>query len=436
MRVQELRILELNDIGLRLFEGDTLLLDSPGCAALDGRHLLTGDPAQARQRLDPRRANDRYWYALDCPLTPPLGEARSAADLAHAQLGAMGAALTELPLLLAAPASFSPAQLGVLLGILQALGARAVGLVDSAVAAASTVVVGTGCVHVDVQRHRILLSVLGGEPALGSERMQELKPGMIALQDRCAATVAEVFVRHARFDPLHSATTEQALYDRLPAWMADLAANAQTVLELDTGGRTHRVGLGREALQAVLAERLRVLVQAIHSAAAQAGHAPAASVLLSDRAALLPGLVEMLDDAQVLDVTAVARGAGAHQALICTDSTELPWVNRLPRRVAVQAQATRTAVRVAATPTHALIGHQARALPASGQVQALAAWLPGAPGLLRTEAEGPVLLDAHRSPVRVNGTEAESRQLLRSGDRLTCEGQDLRLIVVLPDRDG
>lgn len=415
-----MRVLELNDAGLRLFDGERLLLDSPGIAALDGRHLLAGEAARARARLDPRRAHDRFWYQLDATLVAPLGEARTAADLAHAHLQSLREALTGEPLLIAAPGSFTPAQLGVLLGLLQAIGARAVGLVDSAVAAAGTVPTHARVLHVDVQLHRVVCTWLEGAGELARVRVEELKPGLSAMHDRCASAIAAAFVRHARFDPLHNAVTEQALYDRLAGWIARLAREPSAVLEMDSGARTHRVSLAHETLEDALAERIDALAEALLPQV----HAQGASVLLSERAAALPGLAARFAPAQILDAAAAARGALEHLARIQTDDSDLAWITRLPRRALAAAAGAHT------QPTHVLLGARARRLPAAGQSQALSAWLPGAPGLLRQTDEGPVLEDAAGSAVRLNGEPLAAARTLKSGDRVSCAGQDLRLIEV------
>ncbi|MGQ0530086.1 MAG: hypothetical protein ACT4PG_09780 [Panacagrimonas sp.] len=415
-----MHVLELNDIGLRLFEGETLLLDSPGCAALDGRRLVVGDEARRRVRLDPRRAHDRYWYQLDANLATPLGAARSAADLAHAQLVSIGEALRAQPLLIAAPASFTPAQLGVLLGLLQAIDARVVGLVDSAVAASSTVNVASQVLHIDVQLHRVICTWMQGGEALQRQRVEEHKPGLAAMQDRCAAVIAQAYVRHARFDPLHNASTEQALYDRVPQWIEQLAGDSNAVLEMDSGGRTHRVSLTREVLEAALAERLDPLAETLMSAA----RTQQASVLLSARAAALPGLSARFTPAISLDAAAAARGALEHRARIETGETELPWVTRLPRRALALSLVQQGAA------THVLIGAHARALPLQGQSLALSACLPGAPGQLRHADTGVVIEHTLGGSVRVNGEAATSARRLALGDRISFGGQELRLIAV------
>lgn len=416
-----MRVLELNDAGLRLFEGERLLLDSPGCAALDGRRLLTGEAARSRARLDPRRAHDRFWYQLDAALPTPLGEARSAADLAHAHLRSLGEPLTAAPLLLAAPASFTPAQLGVLLGLLHAVGARAVGLVDPAVAAASTVQTQARAVHVDVQLHRVVCTWLEGAAELQRLRVEEHKPGLAAMQDRCAAVIAAAFVRHARFDPLHNAVTEQALYDRLPGWIARFASESSLVLELESGSRTHRVSLARETLEDALAEQMDALAEALLPQI----HAQDATLLLSARAAALPGLAARLSPALLLDAAASARGALEYRARIESDSTDLPWITRLPRRAPAQSVSAS-----AAGATHALVGTRARPLPARGQSQALSAWLPGAPGLIRHDESGHRIEDAVGAAVRVNGEPLSGPRRLRPGDRVSHGGVELRLIEV------
>ena len=415
-----MRVLELNDIGLRLFEGDTLLLDSPGCAALDGKRLVVGEEARRRARLDPRRAHDRFWYQLDATLGVPLGNARSAADLAHAHLASLGDALTAQPLLIAAPGSFTPSQLGVLLGLLQALNARVAGLIDSAVAAASTVEVATQALHIDVQLHRVVCTWMQGSDALQRHRVEEHKPGLAAMQDRCAAVIAQAYVRHARFDPLHNASTEQSLYDRVPAWTEQLARDSSAVLEMDSGGRTHRVSLARDALETALAERLDPLADALMSTARTLN----ATVLLSARAAALPGLTSRFAPAITLDLAAVARGTLEHRARIETGDAELPWVTRLPRRAMAQTRSHHGEA------THVLVGTRARALPGPGQSLALSACLPGAPGLLHQSSEGLLIEHAVGSAVRVNGELAASTRVLALGDRVSFGSQELRLIAV------
>lgn len=418
-----MRVLELNDAGLRISDARHVLVESPGYAALDGKRLLIGHAAGALLRIDPRRCHDRYWYQLDAALPAPMAEARSAADLAHAHLRSLGEALTAEPLLVAAPASFTPAQLGVLLGLLQALGARAVGLFDPAVAAASRAETQSQVVHVDVQLHRFVLTVLRGNATLDRQRVQEHKPGLVAVHDRCAAVFAQAFVRQTRFDPLHSARTEQLLYDQLPSWLAQLANAQSAVVELESGGRSYRATVDTDDLATALSERLRELAEDL----SQITRAQPSTVLLSARAALVPGLAAALTPAFTLDDHAPVQGALEHLAQIRSDTPDLPWVTRLPRRAA--SSASNAGVKDVLA-THVLVGHRALPLPAAGQPTALASWLAGAPGLVIRGTDELRLEAAQGSSVRVNGQPAQAVQVLNLGDRISAGGVDVRLIHV------
>lgn len=418
-----MRVLELNDAGIRISDENAVLIESPGYAALEGKRLLIGHEARALLRIDPRRCHDRFWYQLDAALPAPMAEARSAADLAHAHLRSLGDALTAEPLLVAAPASFTPAQLGVLLGLLQALGARAVGLFDPAVAAASGAETQSQVVHVDVQLHRFVLTVLRGGATLDRQRVQEHKPGLVAIYDRCAAVFAQAFVRQTRFDPLHSARTEQLLYDQLPRWLAQLANAQSAVVELESGGRSYRATVDTDDLAAALSERVRELGEDL----AQITRALSSTVLLSSRAALVPGVAAALAPAFTLDDHAPVHGALEHLGLIRSDTPDLPWVTRLPRRAA-SGTANTGAEEILAT--HVLVGHRALALPAMGQPTALASWIAGAPGLVIRSVDELRLEAAQGSSVRVNGQPAQPVQVLNLGDRIGAGGVDVRLIHV------
>lgn len=417
-----MRVLDLNDAGVRLSDGERLIAESPGYAAIDGRQLQVGEAARARLRLDPRRSNDRFWYQLDAPLASTMGQARNAADLAYAHLQSFGADLLAAPLLIAAPASFTPAQLGVLLGLLQSLGARVVGLVDSAVAAASAAQTHAQVVHVDVQLHRFVFTLLGGSVELERQRVEEHKPGLATIQDRCLAVFADAFVRQTRFDPMHSAATEQLLFDRLPTWFAQLQRSANLVLELEVAGRVHRASVTAEALAGVLAGRHRALADSL----GRITRAQPTTVLLSDRAAAVPGLAQALAPLLVLETHAVASGALRHATRVVTDDAELPWVTRLPRLALAAAAATVDTAR----PTHVLMGSRAQPLPAAGQTVALSSWLPGAPGLVRQAAGDLRIENAQGGVVQINGVAVQPEQRLQLGDVLVANGIELRLIEV------
>jgi hypothetical protein len=364
-----IRVLDLNDAALTVADGDRLLHASPGFACHDGRRLLIGDAARQQFRAQPRRVLSRYWYQLDqAPLPAPFGDARSHADLAWAQLAALREHGADGPLLLAVPGSFDSAQLSLLLALARAAKLDAVGLVDAAVAGASTVETAEQVLHVDVQLHRWWLTRLSRNEAgeLARSGGEDLaKPGWLGVWDACAGVIATAFVQQTRYDPLHSAATEQALYDRLPGWLAQFGRGAAVTLELPAGLRSHRASFAADALDAALAP----IVSRLAAGVAAAIREPrSTTILLSAAAAGLPGLAGAIQTAtgirpQMLDALAVTRGTLAHAARIRHDGEALPFVTRLPAR----GIATREAEPMAAalSPTHLLIGDVALPLDAT-----------------------------------------------------------------------
>ena len=292
--------------------------------------------------------------------------------------------------------------------------------------------------HVDVQLHRVWLTRLAVNAAVVRGAGHDLaKPGLVSVWDAAATVIAEAFVRQTRVDPLHSAASEQALYDALPDWLAQLSRSPVASLALTVGGRSHRISLARDAVVVALNPLLTRITQALR---ADVAAAPDAQVMLSDRAAAIPGLIEALTTAlgtapQVLTPLAAAQGALRHRALIQTGAEALPWVTRLPAaaRAAPEApEAPETTAPVAPPaapvqaalppPTHLLLGDEATALVSDRVAEA---W-----GLrVMVREDGAVGLRAD-SAVQLNGAPLVADTALKAGDWLQVQDRVLRVIRV------
>lgn len=425
-----MNVLEINDTGLLLSDGARVIAESPGFAALEGNKTLhVGTAARARSRLDPRRAFSRFWYQLDATLPAPAGAARTHADLAYAHLQSLTAAAGGDPLILAVPGTLTREQLAILLGLVEAGGLRAEGLVDTAVASATQVETLETTLHLDVELHRFVLTVLHGGAEVSRVRIEEVsKPGLTQVWDALSRVAAQAFVQQTRFDPMHNASTEQTLFDALPGWLALLGGSVNAVLELSAGGRTHRASVSRDDLVKRLTEPFEDIAGGID----QHGRPRPATLLLSARAAAIPGLAEHVEHATGivpvrLDALAPARGALAQASVIAVPGAGLAHVTRLAgiaHRVDPAAQI--------GSATHVLIGDRALPVPRreGDAMLPLSHLRTGLPGALRL-LDGRLWIDgAGDESVVHNGKPARLPLRVGLGDRVEIQGALLRLIEV------
>jgi hypothetical protein len=329
--------IEVNDVGLvALAAGASHTLPaSPGLALLDGGQLLVGAEAADQARLKPLSVHDTFWERLDtAPAGLPFAEDVRRADLAYAQLAALRAAAGRgvMEAFLAVPGYWTPAALGVLLGVARAAELPVVGLVDSAVAAASLGHPGETLVHVDLTRHRAVATAIVQGNGVGRTRVvAEEGRGWAAFEETLAGAIAAQFVRETRFDPRHAGTTEQALHDALPGWLEELGVRQAVPAVLKAGGREHAVELTRASLQAAAGDLIRGLLGQV--VALRPPDEPV-TVLLSQRAAL-PGLADRLRELPGVTLvelasSAAVRGTLQHKERLRHAGDALPFVTRLP----------------------------------------------------------------------------------------------------------
>lgn len=356
----------INDAGITLLNKDQIVYRQPGFALLDDNNMSTGDEAFSRARMDPRRIQHRFWSEL---VTEPLKDSRfphlSAADLVSRQLEQVwqkaGFGITEL--IVAVPAYMDSQHLGLFLGIAGELGLPVVAMVDAAVAATRREYRNAAPVHIDMSLHTTMLTRLAQQGAVQSERSDVLDScGVYALHDRWLNTVAEAFVQQSRFDPLHTAETEQMLLNRLSGWLAEAARGDHVGMELEFSGTTYSASL--ESLTLIgaaapiyqqIASKLRAIYRAEETPAVQ----------VSDRIARLPGLTEMLKarvggEVFVLEPGATARGALARCRKSADDASGVSLLRQLPwDQTAVEMEQHAVDHSEAGTPTHLLYGHKA-----------------------------------------------------------------------------
>ena len=362
----------INDAAITLFRDDKIAYREPGFALLDDRNLITGREAFASARVHPRRVQHRYWTNLT---TTPLQVQRfshlSAADLVSRQLeqmwGAGGGSATEL--VVAVPAYMDTKHLGLFLGIAGELKLPVVAMVDAAVAATRREYRDAVPVHIDMGLHATTLTRLAQPGHVRVERVEVLQDcGVYALYDAWLNILAEAFVQQSRFDPLHTAETEQMLLNNLPAWLSQAAHRDRVGLQLQYGGISHEAEVESLLLIGAAAPIYQPISSTLRSLY-RAGDLPAIQV--TDRVARLPGLPEMLKarvggEVFVLEPGATARGALARIRDTPARGSGISLRRHLAWDQSVaEVERDETARVRAGVPTHLLFGSKAYAIAAS-----------------------------------------------------------------------
>ena len=354
-------IIELNDIGVLASPAELEPVSSPGYILVQGANLLVGDDARSQARLHPQQLNNRFWQRLGMdPISHSGDTVRHHADLAYAHL----LHLYELAgkpdeVIFVVPGNFSPEQLSVLLGVAGHCPFKAVGLVDSAVAAAAGVELEGEIVHIDLQLHQAVLTKLSVAAEITREEIQTVAgAGLLSLYDQWAHVIADAFIEQCRFDPLHSATTEQYVYDQIPQYLA--TSDLLIDLEVPQGGSIHRARLERELLIQAGAKTWQQVF-----ARAEAMSSDAIRCLLGYQWAAVPGIGSNSAHCLLLSENATAGVCLEHAALICSKDAAVSFVTRLPKlkdAPPAETRATVTANPEPAVPTHVLVNSTAYAL--------------------------------------------------------------------------
>jgi hypothetical protein len=340
--------IEINDAGIAVADSSGLLAIEPGYAVVERDRILTGREAVAKARLKPRQSSNRFWNALSTePGSAGSEIANSAAELAFTQLDGLwkrhGAGATDAVLVV--PGQYRGEQLGLVLGLAHECGIPVRALLDTAAAASVRPYPGHQLLYVDAALYRVTVTLVEqGDEAVVQSEQSLITTGLASLNEAFARRVAETFVRATRFDPLHRAETEQALYDRLPRWLEQVLEQPQVELSLTYEGDEIKAVLDRGSILGVAAGFQRALVQLI-AYYRQSGQRVA--IQLTDRLAMQPGLAAhlgRLDDAlvEVLPPGHAAAAALLKPDLVPASGEQVKLLKRLAWRAA-PADVPRTA---------------------------------------------------------------------------------------------
>ncbi len=264
--------------------------------------------------------------------------------------------------------------------------------------------------------------------------------GWVGFLEAWLRLIAQEFITETRFDPLHQADTEQQLFERLPSLLEHLGRNDFIEVEVTFGAETHTLKLAREHFVHHADPLYSDLLMRVHRLRT-AGHQTI--IALTERAALLPGLIARLTEFN--DCTIVRSAPGVSVRTACAfgplwqgneDSVQL--LTAAPRIEAAAAGVEWTVLQQAqrseevAPPTHVLYRGQAIALGSEPLVIGLAPTgaqrtlqvLGAAAGVSRVHcslmrtAHGVTVVDHSRYGTWLNDEAVIGRAPLRAGDRL------------------
>lgn len=439
----------LNDAGILVVNDEKILYREPGFALLEDDHLITGADAYSRASMKPRRIQNHFWSELH---TEPLPDNRfkhlSAADLVSRQLEEIWkrVATDGDRLAIAVPPYMSNENLGLLLGIAAELDIPIVAITDAAVCATRRHYEHAVPVHIDLSLHSSLLTRLMQEGQVQVDRTVVIPDsGVLLLYENWLKIISEAFVQQSRFDPLHTAETEQMLQDRMPNWLTAASSSKTIALEVEYRGISHHAEIESLELIAAAAPVYQSIVSSLR-ALYRAEETPA--IQMSDRAARMPGLADTLKarvggEVFLLEAGATARGLikrcqSEKKSAGVTLSRQLPW-DQSPVTVEGDNSGAK-----GGQPTHLLYGHNAYSLNGAALVLGSQAadnerWLDlkqEMPGLSRRHCvvsldNGQfVVTDHSRYGTFLNGHRIDGSAVLQTGDliRIGTPGFELRLI--------
>lgn len=441
-------IIDCCDAAIRVADGETLIAEQPAFARVsDGQVVAIGDAAVATARRHPRQTFNDFWSRTsDAPLP---GQALSRADLVHAQLKALlnDTDCAGRDVVLIVPGAADRGALSLLLGILTSLQLKPLTLVNAALASTRAHYREQTPTHLELGLQAAWASRLHqgkGQVSVAESRALD-GVGLMALQERWLEFFAASFVRECRFDPLHSADSEQQLADLMPDWLAALAASEQVTLQLTQSGRT----LAVEASRVDVVNAVAALYQQIADMT-RAVLAGAATPALQMRASIaeLPGFAEFMtarigghffvvDDSAALTGVAerlahLERNPQQMQSVLPVDSEILPPTQQIAD--------------TAAAPTHLLYAERALPLRESAPLAVGADAASEHPRFLQLEGMPPgvsglhceivlqdgrcQLVDHSRYGTFLNGNRISGSAVLQPGDtlRVGTPGVELRLI--------
>ncbi len=417
-----LTIIDLNDTNIRVGKDAQILLNSPGYAVIKDDKIAFGAHAAKLNRIYPRNTHNDYWYRFSQDaIQSTSNQIRHNADLAYMQLAEIYEQTGESSKwLIAVPASFNQEQLALLLGLLKAANYEDVQLIDSALLASVNSLNKGEQLHLDIQLHQSVLTSMETDDkhrVITSNVLPEV--GLLDIYEQCAKFISNEFINQSRFDPHHNAESEQLLFENIPICLSKLTTSSMSKLDLEYQGNSYSTNITREAVMEILSPIYDSFYKRIEGSK---------QLLLSHRFRMLPGFLDGLNNARLLDEFAVFTSANNYSTLLQNTDLNANYLSELPViEVTEQFTSPNTEERQATDITHILIGNTAYKLDEKNCYIAsnnkIEASLGSNTQYSIQPNDGHYSIQAeNNSQVLLNNVMINDKQLLRLGDNIKTAG--------------
>ena len=443
-------------------------LASPGFVYFDGEEYRYGSAAEAQAKLLPKFVSDRCWDQLSRRASDITAAGKSPlySELAYHYLKSIWDRICTIhsadQVLLALPGDFLEGELGdeerigLILGMVKDMEIPLAGIIDLACAAVLAHMndnpeMTKKILMIDLPQHALIISQIDCEA--GIRRMNVVhssRCGHASIFGELVTHLSNRFLGETAFDALHNAESEQCFYNQVKGLLGTLKSAPRGIIEMGSSQRSRTMTVSKEDLALGLESTTTVLIDQILNAWGEAADKEVDwSLLLSERAAAVPGLSDRLQNAVPCAVYSLQSGAAARgavlfgrQASLIRDLEETPLTVSITRdqipispRIRPDKLATPTPVD---SPTHLV--HQGVAYPLRNGPLNLALITgasveDGRTVTLHLADNGVYLEPQPNSPVRLNQQVASHRTKLNPGDQLQFHSAtgilDLLLVKVM-----
>lgn len=259
--------IELNDSGIIVCNEQQLLLDSPGYIIDLAGYEWIGKEARDRALLHPNECNHRFWYELARTKTKAINHNNTKLALRHLSSIWSQVSKNVDTVILTVPATFTNTGLGILLGICDELSIPVNAMVHHAALSPRQSNHSGDTVHVDVLLHHTAITFL-------REHQSEFKVEHTILLDdigwhsfytATAEYITQTFIKSTRLDPMHSASLEQQLFNRLPIWLASAQTEETIRCQIEHQNSLFEVNINSSELKNILNVQLSKIINSLSS---------------------------------------------------------------------------------------------------------------------------------------------------------------------------